>query len=326
MLVVTGAAAQQRWGHGASLFQSDAAASGAALGNKLGAMYAEKKRKGALLGNARAAVTALIETAEPGLCALIDDHLEERQRITEASESATAALAIAEEVLSEWERLSGAVDSTQTAAKNASGQIQALAPRLGEAVSEAIGRGEQVEGAEQVGDVISEIQKIEQAHDDLNGATGFFAKAKAAAQQVALKAQIALAQNKLKGLRTSFARSLLNAGEEASVPNIDALLTEIAEARDLASSADVLAAQAEAERSEAGLSLAPRIGLEAMPEGGPRSIVAKCRTEAQRLNQEEAAWLELTTSALIAAAPGQWPEHGPLREALEDLANKQGLV
>ena len=87
---------------------------------------------------------------------------------------------------------------------------------------------------------------------ELSGASGFFAKAKAVAQQVALSAQTAFAENKLRGVRNAVARSILDEGREASVPNAEFVLAEIAAARTLAASAVQRLEEAKAERDEAG--------------------------------------------------------------------------
>lgn len=325
MLVVLGEAARQRWGHGESIWQADAAGSGAAMGNLLGAKYAENKRKKELLTTARATLTALVASAEPGSCALLDERLARRDGNADATQAADAALAEGEDVQRAWDRLTAVVDSCQKAVDNANGPVNAFAPRLGEALEAAVARGQTVEGAGELAEIGAEMRKLKAEHSELDNVSGFFAKAKAAAQQVALMAQIAFAENKLKGARNAAAQALLDAGQEGNVPDADALLGEIAQARAQAAAAVDKLGEAKEARATETPALAARLGLDSMPPGGPKAEVARRRSDVQRLADERQNWVEHTTTALMDAGPDGWPAEGPLRDALQDLASKIAL-
>lgn len=324
MLVVSGPMAQQRWGHGGSVFQADAEASGAALGAKLGAMYVEKKRKKALLEGARTAVEALVETAGLGECALLDGQIALRDNFSEVSSAATAALTEAEAVLAEWDQLTGVIASRRSEAGSASAAILSMAPQLGSAIRAALDQGEAVAGTEDLISLDGEVQRLKDEHAALNNATGFFAKAKAAAQQLAIKAQLTLAENKRDRAQFAAAKALLDSGAEASVPGAGAVIEAITGARTRAEEAAAQLAEAEAQRAAATPALAERLDAP-MPTDGPASVVSERRSALERMSADASGWLHATTNALIQAGPDSWPADGALRAALDDHATKVAL-
>ena len=325
MLVVTGPLAQQRWGHGGSVFQADAEASGAALGAKLGAMYVEKKRKKALLEGARGAVATLVKQAVEGECALLDERLSLRDNFAEVSASAAASLAEAQAVRSEWERLSDRVSDQRLASAQATAAVAGMASQLGTAIRAALDRGDAVAGASELVSADAEVRQLNEQHAALDNVSGFFAKAKAAAQQLAIKAQLALAENKRNRAQTAAATALIERGEEASVPGAEAVIEAIASKRSAAAAAADQLAEAEAAREAATPALVERLGIDRMPAGGPAAVVSEREAALAGMSEEVADWVERTTAALIEAGPAAWPADGALREALDDHAMKVSL-
>lgn len=326
MLIVAGEAARQRWGHGASVFQADAAASGAAMGAKLGAAYAEKKRKKALLQGARAKLLEQVSAAGEGVCALLDERLAGRARTAEALVTLESQIEAGEGVQRDWDALVKTVDAAETGLSQANNALSAFAARLGEAVEASGDPTLAIDGVGGLLEVAAQIETFQAEHDALDGASGFFAKAKATAQQVALKAQIALATNKRGGLRGAVGRAVLSAGAEGSVGAGDSLVAEVAEVRATISGAEARRDQALAARDADRDALAGRLGLAALPDGGPASALAALRERHKAAQGERDAWQEQTADAMLLAGVEHWPAGGPLREALDDLSMKRELL
>jgi len=326
MHVITGPGAQQRWGHGASVFQADAEGSGAALGNKLGAMYVEKKRKKALLKGSLSAIQERVQAASRGECELLDARLSLRDNFSELSAAEVDSLTKAQAVAAEWEQLTGVIQSARGAAKSANAGVQAMAPQLGAAIRDALEGGEAVPQTEDLVSVRDELRRLSQELGALDNVTGFFAKAKAAAQKLAIKAQLTLAEGKQSRAQNAAASALIHSNEEASVPGAEAVIAAIAEARARVEEASARLTEAENARTEATPALAGRLGLDAMPAGGPSVVVAQHREAIQRMTQDASSWVETTTTALIDAGPTSWPAEGALRAALDEHATNIALT
>jgi len=326
LLILVGEHARQRWGHGASVFQANATASGAAFGAKLGANLASKKRKKTLLENARKEVMNQVEQADPGSCTLVEERNAERERATEDLAEVESKLAASEAVQTEWNALTANIKTVKSSVAKATTALHVFSTRIGTAVESDDDDSITVPGIKELRQAAQNTKKLQAEHDALNGASGFFAKAKATAQQVVLKTQITLADTKRAGLRKSVGRAVLETGAEGSAPVGEALKAEIDAARELIAEAQRGLDEAHEARETQRPAFAEQLGVDTLPENGPGSIITALKSKKSAAKSGQKAWLAQTADALIAAGPEQWPANGPLREALDDLAMKEDLL
>ncbi len=278
---------------------------------------------------ARAAVDAAVADAEPRAGSLLGERFAERDRLDAAVAEARARAEEAATVQAEWDAATAGIASKKTAADQATLPLKALAPRLGEALDAAVQAGGAggVAAASELRTLHADVARMRSEHDALDGASGFFAKAKAAAQQVALLAQINIAEGKVKTTRNRAGLALLEAGEEACVPGAEAVVAEIAGARAAAADAVEAHAASEAARATRGAEWAGRLGIDALPEAGPAVARAQAKAALGDAQKARAAWPQDAAAALVAAEREAWPPPGhPVRVALDAWAAAKAAV
>ena len=285
----------------------------------------ERARKQKVVDEAKAVITRFIESGEQGLCPAIDRQLARRNELVAAVDEAEAARDQAKAAKERWGQLVARAQETRKAANLAEAPIKAFATRLGTAAHEAMATGVSVPGTEKLAELEAEIDRLKGEHQELDKVTGFFAKAKATAQQLALTAQINIAEGKVKTTRKDVGLALLQAGNEADVPGSEALVGEIAEARAAAAQALVDADAAEAEREDAKPELMAALGITEWNDGAPAKVVNERIAAASAAVTIRDGWLKTATDAVLADKDG-WPEDGPVRDALDDHAEKASLL
>ena len=282
---------------------------------------AEEAKKRAALFDAKDLVLKALRSTEEGGGSVLDAQLARREELDGAIRSAKERQALVETVRGEWDEATQAITDAQRAVQLAEGQVKDIADELAEPLEVAVARGSIDHPAvAEANALYREIQDLKSRHAELDKVSGFFAVAKAKAEQVAITAQLHLADAKRKGICSRAAAAMMEAGAEGLIPGADEVLARLAERREARDAAVVTLSEVEKAREERRSEWSERLG-EALPEEGPNPLV-KASTEA--LREAEAArtgWPNQALEALLAADPADWPPEGhALRDKLEAWA------
>lgn len=167
------------------------------------------------------------------------------------------------------------------------------------------------------------LVSLKTEHDELEKASGIFAKAKASARRAIIWGQITFEENRVQGLNTEIGRGLITTQKEESVAcnETHAIIAEIALTRcsiaDQATELELLAARVEARKAE----LNSRFGIEGIEYAKQlQREILPCRKAAEAKHQQLSSLrAELPERLLNETTDATLPNETPFWETIRQI-------
>jgi len=288
-----------------------------ALGGFL-ANAADEAQKRSDRMHAEHAVKEAVESAEGPAGPTLDGELARREELDQAIDATKERTALVDGIVEEWEAASQVISQARTAVNAAEDEVKDTAEELADPLEAAVARGAIDHPA--VADAAAlyeEIQDLKSRRAELDNVSGFFAAAKAKAEQVAISAQLHLADAKRSSVCSKAAAALIEADAEALIPGAEGILARLSKRREALAAAVVGLTNAETARDEQRDGWGERLG-EPLPDEGPATLASAARSALSAAESSRRAWTAKAAEALLAADEADWPPEGhPVRVKLD---------
>ncbi|HJN72700.1 MAG TPA: zinc ribbon domain-containing protein [Myxococcota bacterium] len=300
-------------------------------GGSIGSGIASMKKRGALkseLGALKVQLRSAITETESDASPLFA----ELAQTTEGHDADNAAHELVLKktlaVDSQWKEADEAVAAATQRVEDSKRSLVALGTELGVAAVGAWEEGhiEMTTEMQPLAEIKEECSQLRDRYLELNHASGFFAVAKAKAEQLTIQARVSMAEGKLKSGTGDVGRELLENLREESVrcDSTSEVLGRVGAIRhelvDLAEAVEAAIANKEAQVP----GWATELGCEELDAASLRAVVEGAQVEKKRLDDQRRIWQETgRLEAVLAAEEGLPPDNHPVCELLARISEKQ---